>query len=143
VAYTKALLERIGGFDEAFPGPACEDLDLSMRATAVGASAFASEMMVEHIPRPMRLSDFAHRGTFVQSELRLIRKNRQHYSPRMPFWFFPLFYHGRHWAYVAYHERSRLISDPRRGRRWALAASAELSMVCLTLVRSLISAMTR
>ncbi len=36
VVYPRALLERVGGFDEAFPSPAGEDSDLGSRAVSVG-----------------------------------------------------------------------------------------------------------
>ena len=37
VLYPRAVLERVGGFDEAMPAPAGEDLDLAVRARAAGA----------------------------------------------------------------------------------------------------------
>ncbi len=37
ILYPRELLERAGGFDEGFPGPAGEDLDLALRARALGA----------------------------------------------------------------------------------------------------------
>lgn len=36
VLYPRAALERLGGFDEAFPGPAGEDSDLALRAQEAG-----------------------------------------------------------------------------------------------------------
>lgn len=47
--YPRALLERLGGFDETFPRPAGEDVDLGWRARGTGARpAFASDARVEH-----------------------------------------------------------------------------------------------
>lgn len=37
ILYERALLERVAGFDESFPAPAGEDVDLALRAQAAGA----------------------------------------------------------------------------------------------------------
>lgn len=143
IGYRRSVLERLGGFDEEFPHPACEDQDLVNRAEALGTVTFNSEMTVEHLPRPVGMSDFARRGKFADSELRLIRKHRDRYSKSMPFWLIPLFYHCRHWAYVAYRERGRLITEPTRGKRWLLGASTELFAVCFALLRACVAGLTR
>jgi glycosyltransferase involved in cell wall biosynthesis len=49
IAYPRALLERIGGFNERYPAPAGEDTDLGSRAIAADASLrFAPEALVHH-----------------------------------------------------------------------------------------------
>lgn len=49
IAYPRALLERLGGFDESFPGAFAEDTDLAMRALDAGAEArFVGEACVRH-----------------------------------------------------------------------------------------------
>jgi glycosyltransferase involved in cell wall biosynthesis len=49
IAYPRALLERLGGFDEGFPSPTGEDSDLGSRAIAAGAVAgFEAEALVHH-----------------------------------------------------------------------------------------------
>jgi glycosyltransferase involved in cell wall biosynthesis len=49
ILYERDLLERIGGFDEAFPAPAAEDVDLALRALAAGAVLVgAPEAVVYH-----------------------------------------------------------------------------------------------
>lgn len=49
IAYPRALLERLGGFDESFPGAFAEDTDLAMRALDAGAQArFVGEACVRH-----------------------------------------------------------------------------------------------
>jgi Glycosyl transferase family 2 len=49
VRYPRALLERLGGFDEAFPFPAGEDTDLAWRALEAGATtAYAPDALVWH-----------------------------------------------------------------------------------------------
>lgn len=49
VLYPRALLERLGGFDECFRAPAGEDTDLGWRALERGArSVFAPDALVHH-----------------------------------------------------------------------------------------------
>jgi GT2 family glycosyltransferase len=49
IAYPRAVLERLDGFDEAFPAPAGEDTDLGWRAVGGGVSAvFAPDAVVYH-----------------------------------------------------------------------------------------------
>ena len=49
IAYPVAVLEGVGGFDEALPAPAGEDTDLALRARAAGAPlTAASEAKVFH-----------------------------------------------------------------------------------------------
>ena len=55
IGYRRDILERLGGFDEAFPDAAGEDTDLAWRALAGGASTvFVSEAVVFHDIRPSR-----------------------------------------------------------------------------------------
>jgi glycosyltransferase involved in cell wall biosynthesis len=49
IAYPRALLERIDGFDEGFPRPYGEDTDLAWRAQESGAPAvFAGDALIHH-----------------------------------------------------------------------------------------------
>jgi glycosyltransferase involved in cell wall biosynthesis len=49
IAYPRALLERVGGFDESYPTPAGEDSDLGCRAVAAGgAPVFEPDAVVHH-----------------------------------------------------------------------------------------------
>ena len=49
IIYPRALLERLGGFDEGYPAPAGEDSDLGWRAIAANASVrFAPDALVHH-----------------------------------------------------------------------------------------------
>jgi cellulose synthase/poly-beta-1,6-N-acetylglucosamine synthase-like glycosyltransferase len=48
ILYERALLERIGGFDERFPAPAGEDVDLALRAQAAGAVLVGAPEAVMH-----------------------------------------------------------------------------------------------
>lgn len=56
IAYPRDLLERLGGFDEVFPGPAGEDTDLGLRARAAGAGlVYADDALTWHavLARPL------------------------------------------------------------------------------------------
>jgi glycosyltransferase involved in cell wall biosynthesis len=49
IAYPRALLEQLGGFDESYPSPAGEDSDLGWRAVDAGAELrFAPKALVHH-----------------------------------------------------------------------------------------------
>jgi glycosyltransferase involved in cell wall biosynthesis len=49
IAYPRALLEQLGGFDESYPSAAGEDSDLGWRAVAAGAELrFAPAALVHH-----------------------------------------------------------------------------------------------
>jgi glycosyltransferase involved in cell wall biosynthesis len=49
IAYPRALLEQLGGFDETYPAPAGEDSDLGWRAVTAGAELrFAPAALVHH-----------------------------------------------------------------------------------------------
>jgi GT2 family glycosyltransferase len=63
IAYPRALLERLGGFDEGMPAPAGEDTDLALRARETGAEVVgAPGALVFHaveeysLPQVMRLN---------------------------------------------------------------------------------------
>jgi GT2 family glycosyltransferase len=56
IAYPRELLERVGGFDERFPGSWGEDTDLALRALEGGAAVeFVDDALVWHAvhPRPL------------------------------------------------------------------------------------------
>ena len=66
LAYPRALLDRLGGFDEAFPASWAEDTELALRASAAGARhLYAPRALVWHavLPRalPQALRDAARR----------------------------------------------------------------------------------
>jgi hypothetical protein len=57
IAYARALLERLDGFDESFERACGEDLDLGTRAVAAGARvAWAPAALVRHEVRTMTLA---------------------------------------------------------------------------------------
>jgi glycosyltransferase involved in cell wall biosynthesis len=56
VAYRRAVLDAVDGFDEAFRFPAGEDTDLAWRARAGGArTVFRTDAVVRHTVRPSSL----------------------------------------------------------------------------------------
>ena len=58
IAYPRSLLERLEGFDEAFPGLGGEDTDLGLRAERADARRrYAGEALVWHAVHPQRLGD--------------------------------------------------------------------------------------
>jgi histidinol-phosphate phosphatase family protein len=52
LAYRRAALEAVGGFDERFPRAYREDADLGLRVTAAGWRIVAGERTVRHPARP-------------------------------------------------------------------------------------------
>lgn len=56
IAYPRELLERLGGFDEGFPGAWGEDTDLALRALELGAEVhYADAALVWHAVNPRSL----------------------------------------------------------------------------------------
>jgi GT2 family glycosyltransferase len=47
-AYRRDALARVGGFDESFPLPACEDVDLAANLLRLGEYIYVSEAVVYH-----------------------------------------------------------------------------------------------
>lgn len=89
VRYPRALLERLGGFDERFPFPAGEDTDLGWRALEVGATvAFASEALVLHAVHEPTLPQALRHALRWASAVRTVRRHpglRAHLHRRV-FW---------------------------------------------------------
>jgi maltose O-acetyltransferase len=84
VAYRRATLEALGGFDEGFPFAHCEDVDLFTRAKRLGPVTFSEAMKVEHEPRPVTATSLARRARWVTSEYRLYVKNPELRSHPLP-----------------------------------------------------------
>jgi cellulose synthase/poly-beta-1,6-N-acetylglucosamine synthase-like glycosyltransferase len=58
IVYPRALLERLGGFDESLPVAAGEDTDLALRARAAGAEIVAApEVRTYHAVDPITLAE--------------------------------------------------------------------------------------
>jgi len=54
-AYRSAALKRVGGFDEEFPLPACEDAELAARLMGIGKYGYVAEAIVYHPTRRVSL----------------------------------------------------------------------------------------
>jgi glycosyltransferase involved in cell wall biosynthesis len=130
VGYHRALLERLGGFDEDFRFPYGEDTDLAWRAKKSGASTlFADEVVVFHEVWPSRyidhLRDIRRRSGMVQ----LFSKHpeiRRHLGTKL------FFRPGHRESLMAAGGLALLAGRPTSRRRWMLAAAlgARYAWVC-------------
>ncbi len=76
IAYSRALLERLGGFDESFPSPTGEDSDLGARAVAGGAEpSFEPEALVHHAVFERRPWEALRDALLATDDLRAYRLN--------------------------------------------------------------------
>ena len=91
VAYRRDVLEQLGGFDESFGLPHCEDLDLAFRAMERGEIAFAPPMRIVHHPRKVPFRAAARRGRMTASEVPFFRRHRHRFgrASRLPARLFP------------------------------------------------------
>lgn len=89
IAYPRALLERLGGFDEAYPHPAGEDTDLGWRAREAGAQVvFAPDALVWHAVHPMGPAALVRDAPRWGSAVRIVKRHpglRAHFHHRI-FW---------------------------------------------------------
>lgn len=102
IAYRKDVLDRLGGFDEGFPSPHCEDLDLAFRALRNAPIGYAPEMAIVHHPREMGYRDLVGRGRLTVSEIRLFERHRTRYGRvrKLPALLFPLVQSVGFWRYT-------------------------------------------
>jgi GT2 family glycosyltransferase len=77
VAYRRAALQRVGGFDTGFPYPHAEDRELGHRLQEIGVLLYEPQMVVRHLPRPVGFREVARRGRFVRSDWRLHDRHPQ------------------------------------------------------------------
>lgn len=124
VAYRKAALERVGGFDTGFPYPAAEDRDLGYRMQGIGLVLFEPAMVVTHPPRRVRPRDVTRRGRFVESEWRLHRKHPQTRPPRWSVRWGPVIRLARGWQRLA-SDPEVIQGSPRRAVRLAALATGQ------------------
>jgi GT2 family glycosyltransferase len=89
ILYPRALLERLGGFDEAYPYPAGEDTDLGWRAKEAGARVvFAADALVWHAVHPMGPAALVRDARRWGSAVRIVKRHpalRAHFHRRV-FW---------------------------------------------------------
>jgi GT2 family glycosyltransferase len=125
IGYRRTVLERLSGFDESFPLPFGEDVDLGWRAVEAGSTiAWQPDALVVH--------DVAH-TTVVRDWVALLRNSRRRrYAPRM------VERHPglrarmhRHWFLTPAHPPTLLAltgvalvaARPSRARRWVIAGA--------------------
>ena len=76
ILYPRALLEELGGFDEAFPFPAGEDTDLGWRALEAGARAvFAPDAVVRHAVHALSVRDAVRAAAKWGTTVRVVRRH--------------------------------------------------------------------
>jgi glycosyltransferase involved in cell wall biosynthesis len=56
IAYRREILEKVGGFDEEFKLPACEDVELAQRALQLGEIGFVEDAIAWHPRRRVTLA---------------------------------------------------------------------------------------
>ena len=93
IAFPRALLERLGGFDEQIEGPGGEDTDLWLRAEDAGARLVAvPEARVLHAVHPMALGQYL-RSLGRWADLPAVVARHPRVRRRLPF---GLFWKPRH-----------------------------------------------
>jgi GT2 family glycosyltransferase len=89
VLYPRAVLERLGGFDEAFPAPAGEDTDLGWRAREAGVAVrYEPDALVWHAVHEPGWRGLVRDAPRWGSAVRVVRRHpglRAHFHHRV-FW---------------------------------------------------------
>lgn len=89
ILYPRSVLERLGGFDEAYGRPAGEDTDLGWRALEAGVDAvFADDALVWHAVHDPGWRGLVRDAPRWGSAVRLVRRHprlREHFHHRI-FW---------------------------------------------------------
>lgn len=80
MAYRRELLVSIGGLDESFPHPKCEDTELAWRCLQHGPIGFWPSMEILHPNRPQSLASLLGSARYELSEFRLYRKLGKDYG---------------------------------------------------------------
>ena len=134
VAYRRDELLAIGGFDETFPHPFCEDRDLGARMSARGSILFAERMRVVHPPRPLRMADLVRSAVWLESEWHLYRKHPA-LRPRWPIRWAAFVGSLRRWQQVASSEIFERRSPRRAARAIMLGVVASTATLYTAVVR--------
>jgi hypothetical protein len=101
----RELLDTVGGFDERFPGPAYEDMELAYRLTQRGLRMEYRPAALAWHARPIDLATFRRRMQMVARSAALLADA----APDFPL-----------------DDRALLARDRRRRDRWIVAARAAL-----------------
>lgn len=131
--YRRWALEAIGGFDERFPYPHCEDRDLGYRMSELGPVPYNPTMRVHHPARGIGMRAMARRGRFVASEWRLYRKHPQSRPQRWSVRWAPVIRHARSWRQMAASE-AVFAGGPARAARFVGMAAGEVVVAAWTTV---------
>lgn len=81
LSMSREVLEEVGGFDERFPYPAFEDIELGLRLDKVGFHLEYRPRALAWNIRSLTLQTFCHRTEFVAKSAALLRQAQ----PDMPF----------------------------------------------------------
>ncbi|MGH2836815.1 MAG: glycosyltransferase family 2 protein, partial [Thermoleophilaceae bacterium] len=117
IAYPRALLERLGGFDESFPHPAAEDTEFAWRALESGAPArFANEALVWHAVHDVGWVELVRRARWRVDVPRLVNRHPglRHHMLGGVFW-------KREHAQLVAAIAGAVLARPTRGASLALA----------------------
>jgi len=135
IAYRRALLETLGGFDGRFGGVG-EDLDLSLRASAHGPIGWCEEMRVEHTPKPVSFRDIVRRGARARQQALLHELHAEQFghAARLPHRLFPLVSILHIWARQLRAEGPRILLRPRRLARIVGLATGQLYLAAKALL---------
>jgi glycosyltransferase involved in cell wall biosynthesis len=85
IAYRKSVLYEIDGFDEGFPLPASEDIDIAHRAKQLGTIPFVPEALVYHLILPRGFKKHLAMARTFSSIIRLHRKHPGLLTPNSSF----------------------------------------------------------
>lgn len=96
MAYPRALLERVGGFDERFPAAWGEDTDLGLRALEAGArQRYVDEALTWHAVLPRSLPAALREARRRDATVMVVARHPEHRSEL-------------HWRYFAHARHARL-----------------------------------
>lgn len=80
MAYPRQLLRDLGGFDESFPHPKCEDTELAWRCLQHGPIGFYPDMRILHPSRPQSWTTSVRQARYELSEFRLYARMGPDYA---------------------------------------------------------------
>jgi GT2 family glycosyltransferase len=128
IAFRRAALEQLGGFDDETFAFHCEDVDLAYRAQRLGPIGFAPAMAVLHHPRELTLGQATRRGRMTVNEIALFRRHRERFgrAANLPAGLFPLV---SALTYLAGLARTASVLTPRRAARYTAYAGGYLANV--------------
>ena len=128
IAYRRALLVEMGGFDaDAFPMHG-EDVDLAFRMMRRGPIGFEPRMATRHEPRTVPLAQMIARGRMHANDVELFRRHRERFgrAARLPAPLFPLVSVVNGWVAVARADGVRMLR-PDRAVRWLALMLGQLT----------------